>query len=158
MDNNDNNHEDEPESIDLSEEKKEEKIVPLVNFKKMRYIASIIRQIEKFQKVPYCLDPVPSIQNWISNIHEKVSLKEDEYYDQSCKCEARQNRKSFTRSTSSNFSKMRSVKAKSDNEKDKDNEKGSNKPFTTDDLPLSNDDSTPKKKKRKSFWTKKIND
>jgi hypothetical protein len=36
----------------------------LVNFTKRRYVAQVIQDIQQYQNIPYCLTPVPTVQNF----------------------------------------------------------------------------------------------
>lgn len=43
----------------------------LINFGKRRQIGSVIRWIQKYQKVPFFFDTVQKIQDWLNNIENK---------------------------------------------------------------------------------------
>lgn len=55
----------------------------MVNFKKMRQITYIVRQIQHMQMTPYCLTEVPAIQTFISDLK---SIPESEFFANSQKC------------------------------------------------------------------------
>jgi hypothetical protein len=58
----------------------------LVNFVKMRYISEIIARMGFFVSAPYCLQPVPAIQAFLTDLHH---LPEPELFQASVMCESR---------------------------------------------------------------------
>ena len=59
----------------------------LINFVKLQYMTTIIRQIEKYQQGAYCLTPVPILQQYLTQL---PILPEKDFYDHSHRCENKQ--------------------------------------------------------------------
>lgn len=61
----------------------------LINFAKRTKTAEVIRDIQQYQNVPYSLNPVPELQEWISeNMRNAGDVQE--MYNQSLKLEPRE--------------------------------------------------------------------
>lgn len=61
----------------------------LINFAKRTKTAEVIRDIQQYQNVPYSLNPVPELQEWISeNMRNAADVQE--MYNQSLKVEPRE--------------------------------------------------------------------
>eukprot|EP01096_Ripella_sp_DP13-Kostka_P006829 TRINITY_DN2466_c0_g1_i8.p1 TRINITY_DN2466_c0_g1~~TRINITY_DN2466_c0_g1_i8.p1 ORF type:complete len:953 (-),score=400.95 TRINITY_DN2466_c0_g1_i8:17-2875(-) len=58
----------------------------LINFVKCQFVSQVIREIRQYQDVPYCLEPVPFIRDYLLNV--KV-LSDAEMYPISLQIEAR---------------------------------------------------------------------
>src|SRR6266542_1349022 len=61
----------------------------LINFSKRMKTAEVIREIQQYQSVPYCLTPVPEIQMFIRS-HLQDSRDVSDLYDQSLNMEPRE--------------------------------------------------------------------
>jgi hypothetical protein len=51
-----------------------------------RYGARVIQDIKQYQQTPYCLEPVPFIQDWLMS---RELYNEKDLYDHSLLCEER---------------------------------------------------------------------
>ena len=58
----------------------------LVNFDKCVMIANVIQRIQSLQQVPYCLQPIPEIQSYLSDLQ---ILEEKELFELSLQREPR---------------------------------------------------------------------
>ena len=61
----------------------------LINFAKRAKTAEVIRDIQQYQNVPYALNPVPDLQEWILD-HMKAAGDVHEMYDKSLQVEPRE--------------------------------------------------------------------
>jgi len=61
----------------------------LINFSKRTKTAEVIRLIQQYQNVPYNLNPVPDLQEWIAE-HMRNAGDVQEMYPQSLKVEPRE--------------------------------------------------------------------
>jgi hypothetical protein len=61
----------------------------LINFAKRAKTAEVIRDIQQYQNVPYALNPVPDLQEWILD-HMKAAGDVHEMYDKSLIVEPRE--------------------------------------------------------------------
>ncbi|EXJ78747.1 hypothetical protein A1O1_09149 [Capronia coronata CBS 617.96] len=61
----------------------------LINFSKRTKTAEVIRDIQQYQNVPYSLNPVPELQEWISD-NMKSARNVQELYNESLKIEPRE--------------------------------------------------------------------
>lgn len=61
----------------------------LINFAKRTKTAEVIRDIQQYQNVPYGLNPVPELQEWISDNMRNAGDVQD-MYNQSLKIEPRE--------------------------------------------------------------------
>lgn len=63
----------------------------LINFAKRTKTAEVIRDIQSYQNVPYGLNPVPELQEWITeNMRNAGDVQEIGMYNQSLKIEPRE--------------------------------------------------------------------
>jgi son of sevenless-like protein len=62
----------------------------LINITKLRYGARVIQDIKQYQQTPYCLEPVPFIQDWLMS---RELYNEKDLYDHSLLCEERTRKK-----------------------------------------------------------------
>jgi son of sevenless-like protein len=61
----------------------------LINFAKRAKTAEVIRDIQQYQNVPYSLNPVPDLQEWILE-HMRAAGDVHEMYDKSLLVEPRE--------------------------------------------------------------------
>lgn len=61
----------------------------LINFAKRTKTAEVIRHIQQYQNVPYSLNPVPELQDWITD-NMKNARNVQELYNESLKIEPRE--------------------------------------------------------------------
>jgi len=61
----------------------------LINFEKRRRVASVITSIQTFQQTPYCLQALPSLQDWVWGVSGGAVFEESEAYDRSLEIEPR---------------------------------------------------------------------
>ncbi|KAL4780063.1 ras guanine nucleotide exchange factor domain-containing protein [Aspergillus varians] len=60
----------------------------LINFAKYSMVASIIHEVQRFQAAPYCLHPVPELQEYLATQLQSAG-ELDEMWDRSCELEPR---------------------------------------------------------------------
>jgi son of sevenless len=65
------------------------KSTDLINFTKRTKTAEVIRDIQQYQNVPYTLNPVPDLQEWILD-RMRSAADVHEMYEQSLKIEPRE--------------------------------------------------------------------
>ncbi len=75
----------------------------LINFVKCQFVSQVIREIRQYQDVPYCLEPVPFIRDFLLNV--KV-LPDSEMYAISLQIEPRGSNKDQSPSSSSSKSRL----------------------------------------------------
>ncbi|KAJ9604241.1 cell division cycle- protein [Cladophialophora chaetospira] len=62
----------------------------LINFAKRTKTAEVIRDIQQYQNVPYGLNPVPELQEWIAENMRNAGTSDDDMFAQSLKIEPRE--------------------------------------------------------------------
>jgi len=62
----------------------------LINFAKRTKTAEVIRDIQQYQNVPYGLNPVPEMQEWIAENMRSAGTSDDDMFAQSLKIEPRE--------------------------------------------------------------------
>ena len=62
----------------------------LINFTKRQKTAEVIRDIQQYQNVPYSLNPVPDLQEWILD-NMRAASDVHEMYNKSLQIEPREN-------------------------------------------------------------------
>ncbi|KIW64734.1 hypothetical protein PV04_09647 [Phialophora macrospora] len=62
----------------------------LINFAKRTKTAEVIRDIQQYQNVPYALNPVPELQEWIAENMRNAGTSDDDMFAQSLKIEPRE--------------------------------------------------------------------
>ena len=62
----------------------------LINFAKRTKTAEVIRDIQQYQNVPYALNPVPELQEWVAENMRNAGTSDDDMFAQSLKVEPRE--------------------------------------------------------------------